>query len=124
MSKKDKDISDAQDRYLGLKDDFRSKQDVINEKQDFLSQQVEGNESTEKRLTEMERALAKFKTEEQESVQSLELFQDELEVLRNTLNKSASIIFGQPAVLTRTLILQLPTTSDREDKRLTTSKTN
>ncbi|TPX65201.1 hypothetical protein SpCBS45565_g05309 [Spizellomyces sp. 'palustris'] len=90
MRKRDQDIINAQNEYQVLKDEIRNKQKIIDEKQAFLDQQHQNNSETEKRIGLTERQVSKSRLEQHQANASLVQFQDEVDVLRNTLNKTAT----------------------------------
>ncbi|KAJ3295187.1 Coiled-coil domain-containing protein 39 [Borealophlyctis nickersoniae] len=90
MHKRDAEIVNAQGRYYNTKEEIKQKQSVIDEKQQFLDQQHAANAETEKRISMCDRSVSKFRLEQSEANASLAQFQDEVEVLRNTLNKTAT----------------------------------
>ncbi|KAI9094650.1 hypothetical protein DFS34DRAFT_628586 [Phlyctochytrium arcticum] len=90
MRKRDQDIVAAQNEYQQLKDEIKANQAVIDEKQGFLNQQQQNNVETEKKIGATERNVSKFRIEQQRANTSLTQFHDEVDVLRNTLNKSAT----------------------------------
>ncbi|KAJ3041458.1 Coiled-coil domain-containing protein 39, partial [Rhizophlyctis rosea] len=88
MRKRDQDIVDAQGRYQGTKEEIKQKQAVIDEKQRFLDEQHAANGETEKKIGVLDRNVSRFRQEQADATASMAQFQDEVEVLRNTLNKS------------------------------------
>ncbi|KAJ3177443.1 Coiled-coil domain-containing protein 39 [Geranomyces variabilis] len=90
MRKKDLEIVDVQAAFEKTKDEIKDQQRVIDDKQRFLDQQNETNAETEKTIGLTERAVSKYRFDQNQANASLIQFQDELEVLRNTLNKTAT----------------------------------
>ncbi|KAI9007353.1 coiled-coil domain-containing 39-like protein [Gaertneriomyces semiglobifer] len=90
MQQRDTEIAQAQETFRELKEEIMNKQKTLNEKQEFLEQQHEANTETEKNIALAERNVAKIRSEQQQSQQSLLEFRDELDVLRSTLNKTAA----------------------------------
>jgi hypothetical protein len=52
-----------------------------------LDQQIANNGELDKKIEQADRLVSKFKSEQQEAAESYQSFQDEVELVRNTLNK-------------------------------------
>ncbi|KAJ3209310.1 Coiled-coil domain-containing protein 39 [Dinochytrium kinnereticum] len=89
MQKRDEDITDSQDRYQKSKDNIRDKQAVIDEKQAFLDNQLQNNTEMEKKIGLLDRSVSKFRAELGQEQNQLTQFQDDVDVLRTTLNKTS-----------------------------------
>ncbi|KAJ3043434.1 Coiled-coil domain-containing protein 39 [Rhizophlyctis rosea] len=95
MKKRDQDILDAQGRYQESKEKIKQKQAVIDEKQHFLDEQHAANEQTEKKIGVFDRLVSRSRQEQADANTHLAQFQDEVEILRNTLNKTATDLVNQ-----------------------------
>ncbi|KAI8853033.1 hypothetical protein BC829DRAFT_414156 [Chytridium lagenaria] len=92
MQNRDHDITDSQDRYQKSKDDIKDKQSIIDEKQAFLDNQLQNNIELEKRIGVLDRTVSKFRfrAELSQEQSHFSQFQDDVDVLRTTLNKTSS----------------------------------
>ncbi|KAJ3023472.1 Coiled-coil domain-containing protein 39 [Thoreauomyces humboldtii] len=90
MRIKDQQIVDVQEAFEATRTEIANQQRVIDEKQRFLDQQNDNNDETDKKIALTERAVSKFRFDQTQANAGLIQFQDELEVLRNTLNKTAT----------------------------------
>ncbi|KAJ3085209.1 Coiled-coil domain-containing protein 39, partial [Quaeritorhiza haematococci] len=97
MKERDKEIEQAREREREIKEEMKRLRKVIEEKQAFLEQQLATNAETEKKIGICDRNVGKYRMEQTEANVSLSQFQDELEVLRNTLNKTATDLVNKRA---------------------------
>ena len=86
MQQRDKDIEEAQRKHRDLDQEADHKMAIVDEKQKFLDERVEKNHELEKKIEHSDRLVAKYRMEQQGSESSLRSFQDELDIIRNTLN--------------------------------------
>ena len=87
MKERDRDINQAQSNYRNQKVEIREIQEKIKERQEIFQTQLNQNQETEKNITLFERKVGKLREEETDVIQSLQQYRDEVEVLKNTLNK-------------------------------------
>ena len=87
MTKRDEDIDKAQANYRAQKLEIREWQDKIKEKHEIFEIQLNLNSDTEKNIVLSERKVAKLREEENTTIQFLQQYKDEVEVLKNTLSK-------------------------------------
>ncbi|KAJ3323692.1 Coiled-coil domain-containing protein 39 [Boothiomyces sp. JEL0866] len=99
MKQRDDDINNAQTNYRNQKEEIRRVQEKIKERQELYQNQLDQNAETEKNISLAERKVAKFREEESENNQNLQQFKDEVEVLKNTLNKSATDLVNRRSEL-------------------------
>ncbi|ORX54759.1 hypothetical protein BCR36DRAFT_581646 [Piromyces finnis] len=92
MKKCDNDIKDLQAREEKYKNDIKSKQIIIDEKQKFLDSQNTNNEETDKKIQSYDRYLSKAKLELAELQKNYYNFQDEVEILKETLNDTSNTL--------------------------------
>ncbi|KAL6624305.1 hypothetical protein U3516DRAFT_584930 [Neocallimastix sp. 'constans'] len=90
MKKCDNDIRDLQARQEKYKNDIKNKDIIIDEKQEFLNSQNESNNETDKKIQSYDRYLSKAKLELAELQNSYSSFQDEVKILKETLNDASS----------------------------------
>jgi UDP-glucose:O-linked fucose beta-1,3-glucosyltransferase len=95
MKKCDNDIKDLQAKQEQYKNDIKNKDIIINEKQDFLDLQNENNEKTDQKIQSYDRYLSKAKLELAELQNSYSNFQDEVEILKETLNDTSNKLNGK-----------------------------
>ncbi|KAL2918440.1 hypothetical protein HK105_201841 [Polyrhizophydium stewartii] len=100
MQKRDEDITSSQEVYQSQKEKIRQTQEVLKERQDFLEQQMAQNTDTEKNIGICERNVCKLREQHADATASLQQYRDEVEVLRNTLNKSATELVNKKGELT------------------------
>lgn len=97
MQDSDKRILEIQEEYQKSKSEIREKQAIIDEKQAFLDQQLQNNVETEKKIGLFDRQVSKYKLEQTEENTSLIQFKDEVEVMKNTLSKTATDLINKRA---------------------------
>ncbi|KAI8919783.1 hypothetical protein BC831DRAFT_479983 [Entophlyctis helioformis] len=100
MKKRDQDITSSQESYQLQKQEIRKTQETIKERQEFLNQQMAQNSDTEKNISICERNVCKFREQQTDAIGSLQQYRDEVEVLRSTLNKSATELVSKKSDLT------------------------
>ncbi len=99
MKLRDVDIENSQASYRAQKIDIRNVQEKIKEREELFGQQLTINSETEKQIILAERKVAKFREEESGAIKVLQQFKDEVEVLKNTLNKSATDLVSKRSEL-------------------------
>ncbi|KNE64716.1 hypothetical protein AMAG_10067 [Allomyces macrogynus ATCC 38327] len=97
VRKRDQQIGATQERYQQLKLDVQGKQQVINEKQEFLNKQIAIKDDTERSIQSMDRLVAKLKGDQVEASQLLIAFQDELEAHRTHLSRTSNDVTAKRA---------------------------
>ncbi|ORX84762.1 hypothetical protein BCR32DRAFT_291131 [Anaeromyces robustus] len=90
MKKCDNDIKDLQARQEKYKNDLKNKNIIIDEKQEFLNSQNENNNEIDKKIQAYDRYLSKAKLELAELQNNYYNFQDEVEILKETLNDTSN----------------------------------
>ncbi|KAI8902852.1 hypothetical protein BC833DRAFT_571828 [Globomyces pollinis-pini] len=95
MKQRDDDINKSQASYREQKDLIRKTQERIKEKQELYQSQLNLNEETEKNITMAERKVMKFREEETNAIKGFQLYRDDVEVLKHTLNKSANDLINR-----------------------------
>eukprot|EP00002_Diphylleia_rotans_P040756 TRINITY_DN9745_c0_g1_i3.p1 TRINITY_DN9745_c0_g1~~TRINITY_DN9745_c0_g1_i3.p1 ORF type:complete len:708 (-),score=224.99 TRINITY_DN9745_c0_g1_i3:232-2355(-) len=106
MQRRDEAIRKAGEKFAEVKKAIAEKQALITEQKKFLEGEVANNKEIETKITMYERQVGRQRTEFNASQQGLVEFQDEVEVLKNTLNKVAMDL-GQQRSETGTLQLEL-----------------
>jgi UDP-glucose:O-linked fucose beta-1,3-glucosyltransferase len=99
MKKRDNDINVAQANYRNQKQEIRQVHEKIKERQDIYQNQLNQNQDIEKNITLAERKVYKLREEETDAIQALHQYRDEVEVLKNTLNKSATDLVNKKSEL-------------------------
>jgi UDP-glucose:O-linked fucose beta-1,3-glucosyltransferase len=87
MKRRDDEIQQNQLEYQRLKDEIDAKRTTIDEKQRELEEQQETNDTLQLKIETGERSITRVKTEQMDAKQDLTSFQDELDMLKLTLNK-------------------------------------
>ncbi|KAH6565481.1 hypothetical protein BASA62_007223 [Batrachochytrium salamandrivorans] len=100
MKKRDHDIERSQEKYQAQKEEIRKTQDQLKDRQEFLNQQQVQNSNIEKNIEVCERNVTKFRDQHITATTSLQQYHDEVEVLKNTLNKSATELANKKNELT------------------------
>ncbi|KAL5037279.1 hypothetical protein BDV3_006797 [Batrachochytrium dendrobatidis] len=100
MKKRDQDIERCQATYQDKKEVIRNTQEQLKDRQEFFNQQLTQNSEIEKSITMCERNIAKSREQHVEATTSLQQYKNEVEVLRNTLNKSAIELVNKKNELT------------------------
>eukprot|EP00842_Homolaphlyctis_polyrhiza_P005206 jgi/Hompol1/5687/HPOL_004624-RA len=129
MQRRDQDILRAQEAYQTQKQEILATQQIAKERQDFLNQQLSQNSETEKAIVLSERSVCKYRyvnmclnkrswhckaavsltdcghmafgrEQHADATASLQQYRDEVEVLRSTLNKSATELVNKKSELT------------------------
>jgi chromosome segregation ATPase len=90
MKRRDLDIVQAQEDYQSQKLIVEQTRSTINERAEIFESQNTMNADIEKNITARERQLAKYREDMSVSVQGLQRYKNEIDVLKNTLNKSAT----------------------------------
>jgi UDP-glucose:O-linked fucose beta-1,3-glucosyltransferase len=99
MKERDRDINVSQTNYRNQKQEILAIQDKIKERQEIYQNQLTQNQEVEKNITLAERKVARLREEESEANQSVQQYRDEVEVLKNTLNKSATDLVNKRSEL-------------------------
>jgi UDP-glucose:O-linked fucose beta-1,3-glucosyltransferase len=99
MKERDHDINTAQANYRNQKQEIRQVHEKIKERQDIYQNQLNQNQDIEKSITLAERKVYKLREEETDAIQALHQYRDEVEVLKNTLNKSATDLVNKKSEL-------------------------
>jgi chromosome segregation ATPase len=97
MNKRDLEIQNSQSYFLGQKERIRLLSSEIDEKQAFLDQQADANEKNETRINDYDRRVSKARIEHAEAIDSLSTFQDEVDLIRSTLSKTATELVNKRA---------------------------
>ncbi|NXN98255.1 CCD39 protein, partial [Rhinopomastus cyanomelas] len=90
MQKRDQQIDYCAWLIREIKQEIRKKEDVLKEKTDFLVNETLNNTECEKKISAAEREAARLHTEYQFQDTYRVKLQDELDVLKSTVNKTAS----------------------------------
>jgi chromosome segregation ATPase len=97
MNKRDIEIQDSQSYFIEQKERIRLLSSEIDEKQAFLDQQTDANEKNETRINDYDRRVSKARIEHSEAIESLSTFQDEVDLIRSTLSKTATELVNKRA---------------------------
>ncbi|KAI8810779.1 hypothetical protein BJ742DRAFT_174806 [Cladochytrium replicatum] len=117
MQRRDREIDAAEEKCFQLKEEIRQKQAIIDEKQAHLDQQIASNSEMEKSIGISDRLVSKNRLEHTSAQSELSQFQDEVEVLRNTLNKTSADLLDK-----RNSILNLKADLAEKQSRLEKEK--
>ncbi|CAH1781534.1 unnamed protein product [Owenia fusiformis] len=88
MQKRDKEMDLLASQLARVKAEVRQREDMIKEKQQFLDNEVENNREQEKKISLSERAAAKLRIDYQEAETTRDQFQNELEALKRTVDRT------------------------------------
>ncbi|KAG5461974.1 MAG: hypothetical protein BJ554DRAFT_5753 [Olpidium bornovanus] len=91
MKERDADIEARRRERDALRGDVAAKQGLAAEKQAFLDSQAANNLEIRRKIRACDRTVSKCRSDYQEQQAAILTFQDEVEVLRNTLNKSREL---------------------------------
>jgi len=94
MQKRDRDMDAAALKLAELKVFLRQKEDSLNERQQFLDGEIANNQEKEKKISLLERQSAKFRLDYQNNENARILFQDELETLKYTVDRTGKDLEG------------------------------
>ena len=101
MQRRDDNIRMAGEQFAALKDEIKKNVAMLTEKEEFLALQKSNNLSVEHEISSFERAISKNRAAIGSSERSLLEFQDEVDVLRNTLGKASSDLFNKRSEINR-----------------------
>jgi chromosome segregation ATPase len=87
MKRRDDEIQQNEVAYQRLKDEIEEKRSLIDEKQRQLDEQAALNDEIQQKIETSERNIARLKMEQIDDKNNLGAFQDELDMLKLTLNK-------------------------------------
>ncbi|KAK6195619.1 hypothetical protein SNE40_001008 [Patella caerulea] len=90
MQKRDKDMDLLAAQLAKVKIEVRKREEMIKEKQQFLDSQSENNTEQEKKISIAERTSARIRLELQEAETQRLQFQDELDTLKRTVDRTAT----------------------------------
>eukprot|EP00058_Branchiostoma_floridae_P007967 XP_002593455.1 hypothetical protein BRAFLDRAFT_119531 [Branchiostoma floridae] len=90
MQKRDREMDANAAELARVKAEVRGAEDTIKEKQSFLENETENNKEMEKKIGASERLAAKLRLEYQDLETQRIQFQDELETLKYTVERTAS----------------------------------
>ncbi|KAL3896675.1 MAG: hypothetical protein SGCHY_003920 [Lobulomycetales sp.] len=119
MNKRDIEIEQYQAHISDQKDRIRQLQSEIDEKQAFLDQQKDSNDKNEAKINEYDRQVSKARIEHASALDSLASFQDEVDLIRSTLSKTATELVNK-----RAEIVNLKSGRQEKQKRLEREKAN
>ncbi|KAL5476034.1 hypothetical protein EMCRGX_G025936 [Ephydatia muelleri] len=97
MKKRDQDMDKCATEIAGLKAEVRAKEDLIGEKEEFLSQELVNNREMEKRVEGSEREVARHRQQYQEAEAGRIEFRDELETLKYSVERTATDVDSMQA---------------------------
>eukprot|EP00795_Rhopilema_esculentum_P016358 gene16358-7752_t len=89
MQKRDQDMDLAALKLAELKVRVHQREDSLNERQQFLDGELANNQEKEKKIAIAERQSAKYRLDYQNSENARILFQDELDTLKYTVDRTA-----------------------------------
>lgn len=96
VQSRDQEIADAGNKYAGAQEAYRGKKDALAEQGRQLQQMRDENAEFVGKIEARTRVLAKQRQEYQAANEKLTQFADEVDVLRNTLQKAASdVVVGR-----------------------------
>lgn len=94
MQRRDEEIAAASERFADNKERIRTKQEALAHSAHLLKQMEQENKDFEVKIVARQRTVAKQREEFMASQAKLSEFKDEVEVLRNELQKSASEVMA------------------------------
>ncbi|KAL5004553.1 hypothetical protein ScPMuIL_018009 [Solemya velum] len=90
MQKRDREMDMLAAHLAQVKADVRKREEGIKEKQQFLENELENNHDEEKKISIAERTAAKVRLDLQEAETQRVQFQDELDALKRTVDRTAA----------------------------------
>ncbi|XP_075411722.1 coiled-coil domain-containing protein 39 [Tenrec ecaudatus] len=90
MRKRDQDIDNCAMELSRVKQETRDKENLVKEKIKFLENEIGNNAEYEKRISAADRKVLKYRTEYQRHEMNRIQMKDELDCLKNTVNRSSS----------------------------------
>lgn len=90
MQRRDKEMDLLAAKLARVKAEVRKREENIKEKQQFLDNEIENNKEQEKKISLAERLSAKFRIDYQEAETQRVQFQDELDALKRTVDRTAT----------------------------------
>lgn len=90
VSNRDSEIAEAGNRYATAQERFRAKKEALAEQAKMLAQMQAENVEVEGKIAGKARAIARLREDFMTAQAKLAEFQDEVEVMKNTLQKAAS----------------------------------
>ncbi|XP_048746440.2 coiled-coil domain-containing protein 39-like isoform X1 [Ostrea edulis] len=90
MQRRDKEMDLLAAKLARVKAEVRKREESIKEKQQFLDNEIENNKEQEKKISLAERLSAKFRIDYQEAETQRVQFQDELDALKRTVDRTAT----------------------------------
>ncbi|KAM8770786.1 coiled-coil domain-containing protein 39 [Rhynchonycteris naso] len=90
MQKRDQDIDNCALELARIKQEIREKESLVKEKMKFLESEIGNNAELEKRISVAKRNVVKCRTEYQHHETNRTQLKDELDSLKNTLNRTST----------------------------------
>lgn len=90
MKRRDESITEASERYQELKKQIEAANKEISQKTKFLEGEQQNNKEKDAHISHTERQIQKTRLEHNQEEQDLAVFQDEVDVVANTLIKCAT----------------------------------
>lgn len=90
MRKRDQDIQQCAMMLAELNQTIREKNDLIKERKDFLEREIENNKELERNIGTVERQAFRLRQQLQEEEKNQRRLQDEVEVLKGTVDRTAT----------------------------------
>ncbi|XP_064639257.1 coiled-coil domain-containing protein 39-like [Lineus longissimus] len=101
MQKRDKEMDALALQLANVKEDVRKREDMIKEKQQFLDDEIDNNKDFEKKISMAERTAARIRIEWKEAEEARSQFQDELDALKRTVDRTAVDLEATRAIVTQ-----------------------
>lgn len=117
MQRRDKEMDLLAAQLARVKAEVRKREESIKEKQQFLDNEVENNREQEKRISIAERTAARIRSEYQEAETQRVQFQDELDALKRTVDRTVTDLES-----TRSQVAQLKKDVIDKENRLKQAK--
>ncbi|XP_074657844.1 coiled-coil domain-containing protein 39-like [Tubulanus polymorphus] len=89
MQRRDKEMDMLASQLARVKAEVRNRDEAIKEKQQFLDNEIENNKEMEKKISVSERQAGRVRLDWQDAEKSRTAFQDELDALRRTVDRTA-----------------------------------
>lgn len=119
MNNRDSAIQESTQLFTELKEKLKKLQGIIDQKQQFYDQQLDNNNKTRVKIDEYDRIVSKTRIEHSKATESLQQFQDEVDMIRSTLSKTATDLVNK-----RAEIVNLKAGRTEKSKRLEKEKIN
>jgi len=117
MQKRDEAIQRAHEEFVAAKRQLREKQEVLTEREAFLTTEQKNNAEVELKIASLERTVAKKRETLTYATAKLAEMADQVEVVRGTLSKAASEMAGR-----KEKVVQLSAQIDERKARLDKAK--